>query len=531
MAKARFKAGVKKGSPPATESRLSTLEVRPKRKTATTSKKASQRNKKQKSEKSKGHSKAKSTPRTRYVTTADFLRPAVVSSISTVVVPGHNAAIDLSFLNDKGKKLRLSFCLIYFEELIQRFVCFQVDVICGTGVFSRVFTGNCAYLEMIEQQAKIMAKKGLYDDSAEVHRAAESIVEVVRQKGGRFLKRQPSDDPGLQEPNPGQWTDIGSISAIARTTRQLRLALKKWEPEPQYLTPTPKKESPSKVESQSGQGGSELKVGLDQGKPESKNETTQGKSKPDDVAPQGTKSRKSKTNKHEPTLAEQAQLDLLPTPRREQVRKLWQLNPWDVKEAARIISIPEFYGSPLDQYQHPSERKEPVALKDEFAAQFSSPSVAPPSPRSFSPVGGIETRKITNGPLLDASASVTASPPSIQQHPGAFYLWKEQQLVPENSSSISYTGPWLGKDQGNMPNQDLYSMLCPNTVLSHNTNIDFQSLLPHYNIHPAAPQLSNTPPETSTDSTPPLNGDEYAYGKEQALPSVLNSDEWTCQDK
>lgn len=176
---------------------------------------------------------------------------------------------------------------------------------------------------MVVVQCKELFKKGLHKKADEIRNVAQSIVETVRQRGGKFLKRRKCTTGRA-------WIDIGDVSAVAKTKREMKTELAKLGRVPEDPT---------------------------------------------------TEVELAKTKRDKPAADQIANLNQA---QQEQVRKLSELNPWDIKAAARVITIPKCYNISSKRSSPPRAR-----TIDGFATAFGSASFAPVSPSCISPVGGV----------------------------------------------------------------------------------------------------------------------------------------------
>lgn len=195
-----------------------------------------------------------------------------------------------------------------------------------------MYHGNCEYLEMISQGAKTLAERGLLDKNThELSQAALAIVNAVRNKGGRFVRRSSSSG--------GAWLDIGDTMATSKTIKQIRLQLNKYEPAI---------ETPTLANKPVAAAGPEL----------------DHTSSMPTVGMAAALAAKKKKKKRELKPEETTELELLSTPQRQQVLKLTKLEPWEVKAAVNLITVPSFYPDGLSA-TFPAHDSSPLALEYE----------------------------------------------------------------------------------------------------------------------------------------------------------------------
>jgi len=89
----------------------------------------------------------------------------------------------------------------------------QNDVLCGRGGATNNHIGNRNFRKLVaqHQQAYLMARKR---DKRDI---AQRIVSIVRNNGGRFLKRNDN--------SPEMWVDVGDKRACEKTSQALREGL------------------------------------------------------------------------------------------------------------------------------------------------------------------------------------------------------------------------------------------------------------------------------------------------------------------
>jgi hypothetical protein len=90
----------------------------------------------------------------------------------------------------------------------------SADVLCGQGSGAITHCGNLAFRSWIAQY------QPLYRSACPVKRAeiAEGIIDEIKKKGGRFLKRAGTKSEG----NTQSWIDIGWKAAVDKTRQALR---------------------------------------------------------------------------------------------------------------------------------------------------------------------------------------------------------------------------------------------------------------------------------------------------------------------
>lgn len=88
------------------------------------------------------------------------------------------------------------------------------DVLCGRGGATNNHSGNRNFRKLVadHQQAYLMARKR---DKRDI---AQTIVSIIRNNGGRFLKR---DETSTDE----KWVDVGDKKACEKTSQALREGL------------------------------------------------------------------------------------------------------------------------------------------------------------------------------------------------------------------------------------------------------------------------------------------------------------------
>lgn len=91
----------------------------------------------------------------------------------------------------------------------------NIDVLCGRGGAAIQHPGNKAYRAMVASQRTI------YHSSAKNKKKiiSMSIVEKIREKGGRFLQKR---EPSSSTKGKTIWVEIGNDKAVAKTCQALR---------------------------------------------------------------------------------------------------------------------------------------------------------------------------------------------------------------------------------------------------------------------------------------------------------------------